>query len=171
MVESLKKGQVNILFNIVSGIKLNEVSDKEARRAIMSNYVAFKPISEKLIEDVKAIRTKLFEGKDERVNNVSSLRREYNEQDTIESRKNEIIKEISEEYKDIIDLEQEYGTMARAEEEKDVQVNVIPFDEDVLIDTLTESGMAFTVRDLAEEPISYLIRKETAESGKCESCE
>lgn len=156
----IKKSDAYTLYNVVSGIRLNVVKDRETRTAVLRNYTTLKPLHDGQMDSLKEARTKLFEGRDEEVENLESLRREYNDEKTAEARRREILETITRDYAELLSLEKEYREFSDKLGEEEVDVELTCMSLDVFMDALSDSGMSFSAADMTNEPVTFIVKQD-----------
>lgn len=144
----MKRGQVIEAFRLINGIKMNVVSDKETRKAIISNHLQMYKVAEAHDNEVKEVYKKLFDGKEEDVAKVNELRQEFNTSETTIERKNEIVKDIIENYRHVIELETEFNTTIAARLDEEVDINLVKFNKDEFTNACADSNLEFTMLDI-----------------------
>lgn len=144
----MKRGQIIEAFRLISGIKMNVVSDKETRKAIISNHLQMYKLAESHDNEVKEVYKKLFEGKEEEMSKVNELRQEFNSSDATQERKIAIIKELTTDYKNILELEGEFNVTIENLINEDVDVDLVPFNKEEFVDACANSNLEFTMNDI-----------------------
>lgn len=156
----IKKSDAYTLYNVVSGIRLNVVKDRETRTAVLRNYTMLKPLYDGQMDSLKEARTKMFEGRDEEVEKLEALRREYNDEKTADARRQEIVETTTNDYAELLSLEKEFKEFSDKLGEEEVEVELMGMSIDVFMDALSDSGMAFSAADMVNEPVTFIIKKE-----------
>lgn len=156
----MKRKTILEAFRFINGIKMNVVSDKKTRSAIISNHLKMYKVVEKHDEEVKKVYEKLFEGKEDDVQKLYSLRTEYNNGATVE-RQGEIIEDISKNYSEIIKLENEFNEAFSKISEEEIDVQIVKMDQVEFISACVDSGIEFSMNEMAR--LSELFEEETQE--------
>ena len=144
----MKRSTIIEAFRLINSIKMNVVTDKETRRAIISNHLVMYKVAQENEEEVKKIFEKLFEGKNEELQKVAGLRQEFNAEGTTNERKLAIVKELNDNYKHIFELEAEFNNIFENRNEEEVDVKVIEFDREAFVNACADSGVEFTMVDI-----------------------
>lgn len=142
----MKKSRVIEIFRFLNTIKLNKVSNKEMRSAIISNHMQMHNIAKQYDEDVKELQKKLFEGKEENIESLNSLREEYKKAN--DSRKKEIETTIIKDHSDILSLEMEFNNEIVNLLNSEVELNLKKVTQDIFIDSCVEADVDITSGDL-----------------------
>lgn len=142
----MKKSKVIEIFRFLNSIKLNKVSNKEMRSAIISNHMQMHNIAKQYDEDVKELQKKLFEGKEESIESLNSLREEYKKAN--DSRKKEIETTIIKDHSDILSLEIEFNNEIVNLLNSEVELNLKKVTQDIFIDSCVEADVDITSGDL-----------------------
>lgn len=142
----MKKSRVIEIFRFLNTIKLNKVSNKEMRSAIISNHMQMHNIAKQYDEDVKELQKKLFEGKEENIESLNSLREEYKKAN--DSRKKEIETNIIKDHSDILSLEMEFNNEIVNLLNSEVELNLKKVTQDIFIDSCVEADVDITSGDL-----------------------
>lgn len=145
----MKRRIVLDAFRFINGIKMNVVSDKETRAAIISNHLKMYKIAEEHETELRKMYDKLFEGKEEDMQKLHALRGEFHTAGT-EERRGEIVKEISENYSEHIALENEFNEFFENRLNEELDIELVKFDKEVFINACADSGMEFTMIDIAK---------------------
>lgn len=143
----MKEGKIIEAFKLLNGIKMNVVSDKETRSAIISNHLQMYKVAQAHDEEVKKIYEKLFEGKEEDLKKVAELRQEFMNAKTNEER-GAIVKELNDNYAHIFELEKEFNDTFAKKAEEDVDIKVVKFDREAFVNACADSGVEFTMVDI-----------------------
>ena len=143
----MKEGKIIEAFRLLNGIKMNVVTDKETRSAIISNHLQMYKVAQAHDEEVKKVHEKLFEGKEEDLRKVAELRQSFMNATTDEERAR-LVKELADNYSHIFALEREFNDVFVAKAEEDVELNVVKFDKAKFIDACADSGVEFTMTDI-----------------------
>lgn len=144
----MKRGIIIEAFKFLNGVKMNAVTDKETRGAIISNHLMMYKIAQENEEAVKKVYEKLFEGKNEDLQKVAELRQEFNTEGTTNERKLAIVKELNDNYKHIFELEAEFNKAFIERNEEEVDVKVVKFDREAFVNACADSGVEFTMVDI-----------------------
>ena len=144
----MKRSTIIEAFKLINGIKMNVVTDKETRSAIISNHLMMYKVAQENDEEVKKVYEKLFEGKNEDLQKVAELRQEFNTEGTTNERKLAIVKELNDNYKHIFELEAEFNKAFAERNEEDVDIKVVKFDRDAFVNACADSGVEFTMVDI-----------------------
>ena len=142
----MKKSKVIEIFRFLSTIKLNKVSNKEMRSAIISNHMQMHNIAKQYDEDIKELQKRLFEGKEESIESLNSLREEYKKAN--DSRKKEIETTIIKDHSDILSLEMEFNNEIVNLLNSEVELNLKKVTQDIFIDSCVEADVDITSGDL-----------------------
>lgn len=153
----MKEGKIIEAFKLLNGIKMNVVSDKETRSAIISNHLQMYKVAQAHDEEVKKIYEKLFEGKEEDLKKVAELRQEFMNAKTSEER-GAIIKELNDNYAHIFELEKEFNDAFAKKAEEEVEINLVKFNKEVFINACADSGVEFTMTDIVR--LDEIFKKE-----------
>lgn len=143
----MKRGIIIDAFKLLNGIKMNVVTDKETRSAIISNHLMTYKVAQENDEEVKKVYEKLFEGKEEDMKKVAELRQNFMNATTSEDR-NAIIKELNDNYMQIFELEAEFNKIFAERNEEDVAINIVKFDKESFVNACADSGVEFTMSDI-----------------------
>lgn len=143
----MKKSRVIEIFRFLGNIKINKITNKEVRSAVISNHLQMYNIAKQYEEDVKELQKRLFEGKDEEIQKLNELREKFNSE-TNEDVKRDLIKTITSEYKDILNLEMEFNNEASKQLNVDVELNLKKVKQDDFVETCVEADVDITGRDL-----------------------
>lgn len=143
----MKRGKIIEAFKLVNSIKMNTVKDKETRSAIISNHLSMYKVAQMHDEEVKSVYALLFEGKEADMKHVSDLRQEYRLTSDPETQA-KIVKDLSENYAHIFELEKEFNDIFAQKADEDIDINIVKFDKAVFIDACVESGIEITMRDI-----------------------
>lgn len=145
----MKKSKIIAIFRFLSGIKVSKIKDKDVRSAIIGNHLQMYKIAEEYDSDIKEIQKKLFEGKDEDVKALNDLREKYqNEKD--EGKKNDIVGIITDNYKEILNLEKEVADAIGTRLKEEKEINIKKVNKDAFIDALVDAEVDVTPSDLIE---------------------
>lgn len=143
----MKRGTIIEAFKLINGIKMNVVSDKDTRNAIISNHLAMYKIAQENDEEAKKVFEKLFEGKEEDVRKVAELRQKFMSA-TENAERADIVKELNDNYKQIFELESEFNKAFAERNEEDVDIKVVKFDREAFVNACADSGVEFTMVDI-----------------------
>jgi len=143
----MKKSRVIEIFRFLGNIKINKITNKEVRSAVISNHLQMYNIAKQYEEDVKELQKRLFEGKEEEIQKLNELREKFNSE-TNEDVKKDLIKTITSEYKDILNLEMEFNNEASKQLNVDVELNLKKVKQDDFVETCVEANVDITGRDL-----------------------
>lgn len=143
----MKKSRVIEIFRFLGNIKINKITNKEVRSAVISNHLQMYNIAKQYEEDVKELQKRLFEGKEEEIQKLNELREKFNSE-TNEDVKRDLIKTITSEYKDILNLEMEFNNEASKQLNVDVELNLKKVKQDDFVETCVEADVDITGRDL-----------------------
>lgn len=143
----MKKSRVIEIFRFLGNIKINKITNKEVRSAVISNHLQMYNIAKQYEEDVKELQKRLFEGKEEEIQKLNELREKFNSE-TNEDIKRDLIKTITSEYKDILNLEMEFNNEASKQLNVDVELNLKKVKQDDFVETCVEADVDITGRDL-----------------------
>ena len=160
----MKRGKIIEAFRLINGIKMNVVTDKETRSAIISNHLQMYKMAENHENEVKEAYKKLFEGKEEEAQKVNELRQEFNTVGTTDERKIEIVKELTETYRPIIELEVEFNKVVEDMLNQDVDLNIVKLDKEAFVNACADSGIEFTMIEILR--IEDIFKKEEVEESK-----
>lgn len=142
----MKKSKVIEIFRFLNSIKLNKVSNKEMRSAIISNHMQMHNIAKQYDEDIKELQKRLFEGKEESIESLNYLREEYKKAN--DSRKKEIETTIIKDHSDILSLEIEFNNEIVNLLNSEVELNLKKVTQDIFIDSCVEADVDITSGDL-----------------------
>lgn len=145
----MKRRTVLDAFRFINGIKMNVVSDKETRAAIISNHLKMYKVAEEHEVELKKMYDKLFEDKEEDMQKLHALRGEFHTTES-EERRGEIVKEISENYSEHISLENEFNEFFEKRLNEELDVELVKFDKEAFINACADSGIEFTMIDIAK---------------------
>lgn len=140
----MKRGTIIEAFKLINGIKMNVVSDKATRSAVISNHLMMYKIAQENDEEVKKIYEKLFEGKEEDMKKVAELRQDFMNATTNEER-GAIVNELNDNYKHIFELEAEFNKTFAERNEEEVAINLAKFDREAFVNACADSGVEFTM--------------------------
>lgn len=143
----MKKSKVIEIFRFLGNIKINKITNKEVRSAVITNHLQMYNIAKQYEEDVKELQKRLFEGKEEEIQKLNELREKFNSE-TNEDIKRDLIKTITSEYKDILNLEMEFNNEASKQLNVDVELNLKKVKQDDFVETCIEADVDITGRDL-----------------------
>ena len=143
----MKRGTIIEAFKLINGIKMNVVSDKDTRNAIIANHLAMYKIAQENDEEAKKVFEKLFEGKEEDVRKVAELRQKFMSA-TENAERADIVKELNDNYKQIFELEAEFNKTFAERNEEDVDIKVVKFDREAFVNACADSGVEFTMIDI-----------------------
>lgn len=143
----MKKSRVIEIFRFLGNIKINKITNKEVRSAVISNHLQMYNIAKQYEEDIKELQKRLFEGKEEEIQKLNELREKFNSE-TNEDIKKDLIKTITSEYKDILNLEMEFNNEASKQLNVDVELNLKKVKQDDFVETCIEADVDITGRDL-----------------------
>lgn len=158
----MKRSTVLEAFRFVNGIKMNVVSDKETRFALISNHLKMYKIVEKHDEEVKKIYEKLFEGKEDEMQRLYSLRAEYNNGASVE-RQSEIFEDISKNYTELIKLENEFNETFAKLADEEIDVVLVKMDEVEFVSAVVDSQIEFTMSEMAKLSELFKTSEDTQE--------
>lgn len=153
----MKRSTIIEAFKLINGIKMNVVTDKETRSAIISNHLMMYKVAQAHDEEVKKIYEKLFEGKEEDLKKVAELRQEFMNAKTSEER-GAIIKELNDNYAHIFELEKEFNDTFANKAEEEVEINLVKFNKEMFINACADSGVEFTMTDIVR--LDEIFKKE-----------
>ena len=153
----MKEGKIIEAFKLLNGIKMNVVSDKETRSAIISNHLQMYKVAQAHEEEVKKIYEKLFEGKEEDLKKVAELRQEFMNAKTNEER-GAIVKELNDNYAHIFELEKEFNDTFAKKAEEEIEINLVKFNKEMFINACADSGVEFTMTDIVR--LDEIFKKE-----------
>lgn len=153
----MKEGKIIEAFKLLNGIKMNVVSDKETRSAIISNHLQMYKVAQAHDEEVKKIYEKLFEGKEEDLKKVAELRQEFMNAKTNEER-GAIVKELNDNYAHIFELEKEFNDTFAKKAEEEIEINLVKFNKEMFINACADSGVEFTMTDIVR--LDEIFKKE-----------
>ena len=160
----MKRGKIIEAFRLINGIKMNVVTDKETRSAIIGNHLQMYKMAENHDNEVKEAYKKLFEGKEEDAQKVNELRQEFNTVGTTDERKIEIVKELTETYRPIIELEVEFNKVVEDMLNQDVDLNIVKLDKEAFVNACADSGIEFTMVNILR--IEEIFKSEEVEDTK-----
>lgn len=143
----MKRGTIIEAFKLINGIKMNVVSNKDTRNAIIANHLAMYKIAQENDEEAKKVFEKLFEGKEEDVRKVAELRQKFMSA-TENAERADIVKELNDNYKQIFELESEFNKTFAERNEEDVDIKVVKFDREAFVNACADSGVEFTMVDI-----------------------
>lgn len=143
----MKRGTIIEAFKLINGIKMNVVSNKDTRNAIIANHLAMYKIAQENDEEAKKVFEKLFEGKEEDVRKVAELRQRFMSA-TENAERADIVKELNDNYKQIFELESEFNKTFAERNEEDVDIKVVKFDREAFVNACADSGVEFTMVDI-----------------------
>ncbi len=143
----MKEGKIIETFKLLNGIKMNVVTDKETRGAIISNHLKMYKVAQAHDEEVKKIYEKLFEGKEEDMKEVAKLREKFMNAKTQEER-GSIVKELNDKYAHIFELEREFNEAFAKKGEEEIEISLVKFDKEKFINACADSGVEFTMSDI-----------------------
>lgn len=143
----MKRGTIIDAFKLINGIKMNVVSNKDTRNAIIANHLAMYKIAQENDEEAKKVFEKLFEGKEEDVRKVAELRQKFMSA-TENAERADIVKELNDNYKQIFELESEFNKAFAERNEEDVDIKVVKFDREAFVNACADSGVEFTMVDI-----------------------
>ena len=143
----MKKGKIIEAFRLLNRIKMNVVVDKETRAAIISNHLQMYKIAQAHDEEVKTVYEKMFEGKEADMKKVAELRIEYRMSTDVEKQAG-IVKELSENYSHIFELERELNEIFAKKADEDIDINLIKFDKEHFINACIDSGLEVSMSDI-----------------------
>lgn len=153
----MKEGKIIEAFKLLNGIKMNVVSDKETRSAIIGNHLQMYKVAQAHDEEVKKIYEKLFEGKEEDLKKVAELRQEFMNAKTNEER-GVIVKELNDNYAHIFELEKEFNDTFAKKAEEEIEINLVKFNKEMFINACADSGVEFTMTDIVR--LDEIFKKE-----------
>lgn len=143
----MKKSRVIEIFRFLSGIKLNKITNKEVRSAVISNHLQMYNISKSYDDDVQELRKRFFEDKDDEINKVNALREKFkNESDSVI--KSSIIAEIESDHKELLELEQAFYKEVNELHNSEIELNLKKIKQLDFIDACTETNTDITGSDL-----------------------
>lgn len=143
----MKRSTIIEAFKLINGIKMNVVSNKDTRNAIIANHLAMYKIAQENDEEAKKVFEKLFEGKEEDVRKVAELRQRFMNA-TENAERADIVKELNDNYKQIFELESEFNKTFAERNEEDVDIKVVKFDREAFVNACADSGVEFTMIDI-----------------------
>lgn len=143
----MKRCTIIDAFKLINGIKMNVVSNKDTRNAIIANHLAMYKIAQENDEEAKKVFEKLFEGKEEDVRKVAELRQRFMSA-TENAERADIVKELNDNYKQIFELESEFNKTFAERNEEDVDIKVVKFDREAFVNACADSGVEFTMIDI-----------------------
>lgn len=143
----MKRCTIIEAFKLINGIKMNVVSNKDTRNAIIANHLAMYKIAQENDEEAKKVFEKLFEGKEEDVRKVAELRQRFMSA-TENAERADIVKELNDNYKQIFELESEFNKTFAERNEEDVDIKVVKFDREAFVNACADSGVEFTMIDI-----------------------
>lgn len=153
----MKRSTIIEAFKLINGIKMNVVTDKETRSAIISNHLMMYKVAQENDEEVKKVYEKLFEGKNEDLKKVAELRQEFMNAKTNEER-GAIVKELNDNYAHIFELEKEFNDTFAKKAEEEIEINLVKFNKEIFINACADSGVEFTMTDIVR--LDEIFKKE-----------
>lgn len=121
--------------------------DKDIRIALFKNLGELSQAVKGMQEKLEASRKEVFKGLDKQQEKVARLREEYNKEETTQERKEKILNELQA-FQDYFDAEKEYNDVVRKFGDDVVEVNIVQFDFNSFVESLIESQIDFTTRNL-----------------------
>lgn len=122
------------IFNLLSSIKLNKVSDKETRSAILANHMALYKLNKGVNDDVEELRKRFFEGKEAELKKYIALQ-DAGKTDELDPKMRELV----------IEFNTEYGNLMSSH----ADVSLKKIDADSFVDALAEQNIDITLEELA----------------------
>ena len=143
----MKKAKIIEAFRFINGIKLNVVSDKETRSAIISNHLKMYKIVEQHEAEVKKVYEKFFDGKTEEIQVLYNLRNEFNS-DATDERKKEIVESIMKDHADLLAVEKEFNETYSNMLNEEVEVNITKLNQESFINACADSNLDFSMTEI-----------------------
>jgi peptide methionine sulfoxide reductase MsrA len=141
----MKKSRIISIYNFLSNIKLNKVTNKEVRSAIISNHLQMYNINEQYNKDVQELQKRIFEGKEEDINVVNNLRNKF--KNAKEEDRPSIVSEILE-HKEFLKLEEEFNTEVYNLLNQEIDLNFKTCSQEDFVETCVEANVDITSDDL-----------------------
>lgn len=143
----MKKNEVISIYRFLGGVKLNKISDKDTRNAVIVLHLAMHKIVKGLDDDTEVLRKKFLEGHEEEVAGLTAERQAYqNEPD--EDKKTEILRGISEKYGEILKVEQQLNDVYVEMLKADVELPSVKLSAEAFVEALAEQDVDITPTDL-----------------------
>lgn len=143
----MKKSKVIEIFNFLNGIKLNKITNKSVRGTIISNHMLMYNTVKQYEGDLKELQRKLFEGKEDRVQELNTLREEYkNTKDS--TLKKTIENNIVSNFSDILSIEIDFNNEVMSMMYSEIDVDIKKFDKNDFIESCIEAEVDFTAGSL-----------------------
>ena len=143
----MKKSRIIDIFKFLGEIKLSKVTDKEVRSAIISNHLQMYKIAKEHEEELKEAQTKMFDGKQDRIEALNILREQYRTS-TDEEAKNAILKAIQDDYEDVLTLEREFNDLFYNRLNEETELNLKKVSQEKFVDACVEADIDITSGDL-----------------------
>jgi hypothetical protein len=109
----MKKSEITNIFHFLGGIKISQVKDKEMRNALYAAHISLFHAAKQIEEDIQELQKKVFEGKENEVQKLQSLRAEFHNLDTSGAdygkKSKEVVDRINSECADTLKLEVEFN--------------------------------------------------------------
>lgn len=141
----MKKSRIIDIYSFLSNIKLNKVTNKEVRSAIISNHLQMYRVKEQHDKDVQELQKKLFEGKEEDINAINSLRAKFRQAE--DKDKPAIVSKILE-YKELLKLEEEFNIELSNLLNQEIELNVKQCLQEDFIDVCEQADVDITSEGL-----------------------
>lgn len=130
----------------IADLKLSKF-DKDIRLALFKNMGELSQAVKQMQDKLETTKKKVFEGLDNESAKVNELRQEFNNKETSNDRKTEILKELLT-YKKYLEAEKEYNEVVANFGKDEIEVNIVTFDYDKFIDSLIAAEIDFTTANL-----------------------
>ena len=138
--------------NFLADLNLNRF-DKEMRMAILKNFSSFSRVQRNFDDDIEALRKKMFDNKQDEAMDVQNLR---NRAKTIKTADEAIeFNKEAEKHKEFYKLESDFNELYVDAMSKECKCNVLKIDKDKFLDTLAESNVMFTPREIEKIEILF----------------
>lgn len=149
----MKVNEIVIANRFLSDLKLSKF-DKIVRIAVLKNYMAFSKIAKDYENMLEDLRKKMFDDKQEEAQKVQEIRERLQKSKTQE----EFLActEELKQYKDFLDLEDEFIKLLNEESSKEVEnIELTKIDRTKFVESLAASGIEFTPRDIDKVEIIF----------------
>lgn len=143
----MRKSRIVEIFKFLGSIKLNKITNKDVRNAIISNHLRMYKVAQEHDEEIKELQKRLFEGKEEQVFILNKLREEYKNTSNNEV-KIRIIKKINNEFSEILSLEQEFNDIFNDTLKEEKEVTLKKVSQEDFIQACVEADVDITSSDL-----------------------
>ena len=149
----MKVNEIVIANRFIADLKLSKF-DKVIRLSVLKNYMVLNKITKEFETKTEDLRKKMFDDKQEEAQKVQEIRERLQKSKTQE----EFLActEELKQYKDFLDLEDEFIKLLNEESSKEVEnIELTKIDRTKFVESLAASGIEFTPRDIDKVEIIF----------------